>query len=107
MKAYCLSIDIVNADKPTASLAFLAGICEHVGIDYECASLNAEMLRILDREQFQALYDAIKLGTEGQYVQSTDAVMLNLIQRISGYNPDVLLVSFFSFTASKPIWTAW
>ena len=97
MKAYCLSIDIVNADKPTASLAFLAGICEHVGIDYECASLNAEMLRILDREQFQALYDAIKLGTEGQYVQSTDAVMLNLIQRISGYNPDVLLVSFFSF----------
>ena len=97
MKAYCLSIDIVNADKPTASLAFLAGICEYAGAEYECASLNAEMLRILDGTQFQALYDAIKLGDEGQYVKSTTSAMLDLIQRIESFAPDVLLVSFFSF----------
>jgi radical SAM superfamily enzyme YgiQ (UPF0313 family) len=97
MKAYCLSIDIVNADKPTASLAFLAGICEHAGVDYECSSLNAEMLRILSRTQYQALYDAIKLGTEGRFAGSTETAMLRVIRQIESFSPDVLLVSFFSF----------
>lgn len=97
MKAYCLSIDIVNADKPTASLAFLAGICEHAGVEYECSSLNAEMLSVLDRSEFQSLYDAIKLGTEGIWLPKINHVLDALVTRIQDFQPNVLLVSFFSF----------
>jgi radical SAM superfamily enzyme YgiQ (UPF0313 family) len=97
MKAFCLSIDIVNADKPTASLAFLAGVCEHMQVEYDCASLNAEMLQVLSRQQFQGLYDAIKLGTEGQWIPSIESALLELVNKIKLFDPDVLLVSFFSF----------
>jgi anaerobic magnesium-protoporphyrin IX monomethyl ester cyclase len=97
MKVFCLSIDVVNADKPTASLAFLAGVCEHVNADYECASINAEMLRILNRQQFQSLYDSIKLGTEDRWIPDIRSAMEDLILRIKVFDPDLLLISFFSF----------
>lgn len=97
MKAFCLSIDVVNADKPTASLAFLAGVCEAVNIDYECASINSEMLKVLRQSQYQALYESIKLGTEGKWFETIDHAINALVQRIGNYQPDVLLVSFFSF----------
>ena len=97
MKAFCLSIDVVNADKPTASLAFLAGVCEYVDVEYECASVNVEMLRILDRQQFQSLYESIKLGTEDSWLPKIDPAIHVLINDIKKFNPDVLLVSFFSF----------
>lgn len=97
MKAFCLAVDVVNADKPTASLAFLAGVCEHINIEYECASINAEMLRILDRQQFQSLYESIKLGTEDSWLPKINPAINELVTTIKKFNPDVLLVSFFSF----------
>ena len=96
-KVSCLSIDVVNADKPTASLAFLAGVCEHLGLDYQCQSLNVEMLRRLSKHQFQALYDAIKLGTEDRLMADITVAMHDMITVIEQYKPDVLLVSFFSY----------
>jgi radical SAM superfamily enzyme YgiQ (UPF0313 family) len=96
-KVSCLSIDVVNADKPTASLAFLAGVCEHLGLDYQCQSLNVEMLRRLSKHQFQALYDAIKLGTEDRLMADITVAMQDMITVIEQYKPDVLLVSFFSY----------
>jgi len=97
MKAFCLAVDVVNADKPTASLAFLAGVCEHVDVEYKCASINVEMLRILDRQQFQSLYESIKLGTEDRWLPEIDPAINDLVNNIKQFNPDVLLVSFFSF----------
>ena len=40
----CVAIDIINYDKPPASLAFLAGACEVADIDYQCFSLNSALL---------------------------------------------------------------
>lgn len=97
MKAFCLSFDIVNADKPTASLAFLAGVCEKTNIDYECASFNATMLKSLDRSQYQLLYESIKLGLEEQWIDRLNPSMIGLLDDICSAGPDVLLVSFFSF----------
>jgi radical SAM superfamily enzyme YgiQ (UPF0313 family) len=97
MRAFCLAIDVVNADKPTASLAFLAGMCEHVGIEYECASINAEMLRVLNGQEFQSLYESVKLGTEDRHLPGILPAMNNLIATMKKFNPDILLVSFFSY----------
>ena len=97
MKVTCLSIDVVNADKPTGSLAFLSGVCEHVGADYQAISLNTEMLRILDRTQFQSLYNSIKLGTEEKWITGIQSAVDSMVKRIADFDPDVVLVSFFSY----------
>lgn len=97
MKVFCLSVDIVNADKPTASLAFLAGVCESANVDYDCLSFNAEMLKNLSRNQYQSLYEAIKLGNEKQWFESIEPIVNGLISRIENYSPNVVLASFFSY----------
>ena len=97
MKAFCLSSDVVNADKPTGSLAFLAGVCEKVNMDYECSSFNVEMLSSLSRSEYQTLYESIKFGTESKWFESIGPVIDQLIKRIQQSNSDFLLVSFFSF----------
>jgi radical SAM superfamily enzyme YgiQ (UPF0313 family) len=97
MKVTCLSIDVVNADKPTGSLAFLSGVCEHVKADYQAISLNVEMLRILDRTQFQSLYDSVKLGTEEKWIAGIQSAVDSMAERIASFNPDIVLVSFFSY----------
>lgn len=97
MKAFCLSIDVVNADKPTGSLAFLAGVCEKIDIDYECLSFNAVMLETLSRDEYQALYESIKFGTESKWFESISQAIDKLIKHINHSHSDFLLVSFFSF----------
>ena len=52
MKLACVAIDLVNPDKPAASLAFLAGVCEKVGADYQVLSINEKLLRSLDRREY-------------------------------------------------------
>ena len=48
----CISVDIINADKPAAGLAFLAGACEMAKVDYNCVSINSTLLDKLTQENF-------------------------------------------------------
>jgi len=61
MKVICLSVDLVNPDKPAASLAFLCGICERAGTDYHAISFNSRLLRALDHSEYYQVYNALKL----------------------------------------------
>lgn len=92
----CISIDVINADKPTASLAFLAGVCEHVGVDYMCRSVNTEMLKNLTQSDYQKLYNGIKFNDINN-IKPIDSVLEKLAREIQQYQPDLILVSLFSF----------
>ena len=54
----CISVDIINADKPAAGLAFLAGACEMAKVDYDCVSINSTLLDKLTQENFNQIYAA-------------------------------------------------
>lgn len=94
---YCVAIDLINADKPPASLAFLAGACEITGKTYETLSLNVELLSNLDTENYNQIYSALKL----QKLENQQAVLLPLLKRmvdkICDFNPDCVLISVFSY----------
>jgi anaerobic magnesium-protoporphyrin IX monomethyl ester cyclase len=93
----CLAIDIINADKPPASLAFLAGACETAGVDYFCYSLNSEMIRRLSQSQYQKLYNNIKLDTVADLLPEINQHIDNLITDIANLNPNLITVSLFSY----------
>lgn len=97
MTVACVAVDVVNADRPTASLAFLAGACEAVQVDYEVYSVNVEMLKRLDTEQYQQLYKAVKLGTDDSWHDVVQQAFQELVQDIKKQRPDKMLISMFSY----------
>jgi len=98
MKAVCcLSIDVINADKPPASLAFLAGACEAVGCDYFCHSVNIEMVKRLTDAQYQSLYSHIKLDTLNEYLPNIQFAFDGMVEEITKRDPSIILVSLFSY----------
>jgi anaerobic magnesium-protoporphyrin IX monomethyl ester cyclase len=97
-KASCISIDLINADKPPASLAFLAGACESAGYDYQCVSLNSVFLDCLPQEVMDRVYtNSIKAATADGIDEVLGPVLEQIADSVKKYNPDVVLVSVFSF----------
>lgn len=97
MTVACVAVDVVNADRPTASLAFLAGACEAVGLDYQAYSVNVEMLKRLNSEQYQQLYKAVKLGTDDTWADTLEQAFEELAASVQSHEPTKLLISMFSY----------
>jgi radical SAM superfamily enzyme YgiQ (UPF0313 family) len=93
----CVAIDLINADKPPASLAFLAGACELTNKTYECFSLNTHFLTDLPTEDYNKLYADLKIGNTEKLEQSCMVSIKNVVEKIKCFNPDTILVSIFSF----------
>lgn len=97
-KASCVSIDLINADKPPASLAFMAGACEIANYEYQCISLNATFLTSLDRENLDKIYNnLVKAGSAEKILDILQPLLNNIAESIKNYNPDTILISVFSF----------
>lgn len=96
-KIFCIAIDLINADKPPASLAFLAGACEVAQKDYNCASLNSIFLASLNADDYNKIYSAIKLNELDAHKNLLDPAINRLITDIKNFNSDTILVTVFSF----------
>lgn len=93
----CISVDLINADKPPASLAFLAGCCEKVGLNYHCVSLNSVLVENLSTDQYNQIYSNIKRDA----LDSGDATLTETLQQvidtIKNFNSTIAIVSVFSY----------
>lgn len=96
-RAACVAIDLINADKPPASLAFLAGACEYANVDYMCTSINGEMISSLSTDQYNTLYKQVKMQNLKNILPDLEQHFDNIVDNILQFNPDMVLVSLFSF----------
>lgn len=97
MKISCVSVDLINPDKPAASLAFLCGICEHVGAEYQAISLNSRALRQLSRDDYNRVYNATKFQDSQLINEISGGIFQDMAKDIVDYAPDYVLVSLFSY----------
>lgn len=96
-KISCVAIDLINADKPPASLAFLAGACEAVNKEYMCFSLNSHFLTHLPQEDYYDLYTNLKLGELSTMSERCADVIDNVVDKIIEFHSDAVVVSVFSY----------
>lgn len=97
MKIICLAVDLINPDKPAASLAFLCGVCERIGADYHAISVNTALLQSLGKLDYDRIYNAIKLKNFNLIKDITKNIFEDISAEISKANPDYILVSVFSY----------
>lgn len=93
----CVAIDLINADKPPASLAFLAGACEAANKEYICFSLNSHFLTNLPQEDYYSLYTNIKLGELTSLPDSVHDTINNIVSQIKTFGSDAVAISVFSY----------
>lgn len=96
-KVSCVSIDLMDHDKPPASLAFLAGACDMVSADSQLFSLNIEILKKISLEDFNKIHLQTKLKTIDSVPNDILQVMDSMVESIKQFNPDIILISIFSF----------
>lgn len=97
IRVSCVSVDLINADKPPAALAFLAGACEQVGAEYHAISLNSEFLKCLSADDYNQIYKNIKLNKLSEFNTAIDPIISSIIDRIQEFRSEHLLVSLFSW----------
>lgn len=93
----CISVDIINADKPPAALAFLAGACERANLEYHCLSMNSQFIAQLNTAEYNNIYSQIKLDAVDQFYDIIKNPVENIIQQIQEFKSDVILISLFSY----------
>ena len=94
----CVSIDLINADKPPAALAFMAAACERAQVEYECISLNTSFLSRFDSATMSQIYNhVIKLGRTESVVEILDPALDQVIDAIKAHESTVILISIFSY----------
>lgn len=94
----CLAIDMVNADKPPASLAFLSGACDKLNLPHECYSLNYLLLSNLSGQEYNEVYASLKSGTFADDILAKfDTVVDTMIREIAQTDASTAIVSLFSY----------
>jgi hypothetical protein len=97
LKVSCVSIDLINADKPPASLAFMAGACETAGVDYQCFSINSELINALSNDEYNKIYSDIKLDNIKDSEHLIYPSVYNIIDQIQKFDSNLIMVSVFSY----------
>lgn len=97
IRVSCVSVDLINADKPPAALAYLAGACEKVGAEYHAISLNSEFLKNLTTDDYNEIYKNIKLSRMSEFHAAIHPIISSVIDRIRTFDSQHLLVSVFSW----------
>ena len=93
----CVAIDIINYDKPPASLAFLAGACEAADLDYQCFSLNSTLLDNMSIDDYNIVYTKLKLATMDTIPDPALASINSIVDQIAQSNTTIVAVSIFSY----------
>jgi hypothetical protein len=101
-KAFLISGAPIHLTRAPPGLAFLAGVCEHVGIDYEAYDLNTNFLVFAGRDVWDATYLHINTGN-GLETLSTellikiDSYLEQVINVISQSGADCVAISLLSY----------
>ena len=93
----CVAFDVSDYDKPPPSLAFIAGACEKACCSYQCFSLNSEFLDVMSVEEFNEIYNKIKLGVIDQLPEKSKKVIDSIIDQIKLSSTTMVVASLFSY----------
>jgi radical SAM superfamily enzyme YgiQ (UPF0313 family) len=96
-KITCISIDLINADKPPAALAFMAGACEKVNADYQCISLNSVFYHKLSQKKYNDIYSNVKIGNIENFFPTVGPVVQKVIEHVKNFNNNLIMISVFSY----------
>lgn len=101
-RVLCLSVDVISPEKPPTSLAFLAGVCERMGLDYELVSFNEELIMATDpfnagRDQYNQVFLAVRQNEIRRFRHLTEPIMSRIVARIGAYQPDLIMLSVFTY----------
>jgi radical SAM superfamily enzyme YgiQ (UPF0313 family) len=96
-KVTCVSIDLINADKPPASLAFMAGACEAAAVDYQCISINSVLIKKLSQQDYNKIYADIKTEKLQDSQQLINPVVQEIVEQIVSFKTGTVLISLFSY----------
>lgn len=104
-KAAVIASGLVEPERPPPGLAFLCGICEHVGIDHVPFDLTIHVLKNTDA------HTAARLAAHAPLYPVTDqeliAVMENLCQslatEVAAQSPDLVMISVLTYWQNS--WT--
>jgi radical SAM superfamily enzyme YgiQ (UPF0313 family) len=97
-----LSTGLLSVDRPPASSAFLAGICEKLDIEYDIFDFNIIVKNALGISLWERLF---VVPVEGDHFVTIDPELLAQVKqaisagvdKLIAYNPDLIAVSVLSF----------
>lgn len=87
---------------PPAGLAFMAGVCERVDVDYEVFDLNLEFLKYTDQDSWDQIFLHITLGRPLQQLATSlllklDGFFDHVVARINQYAPDCVAMTVLTY----------
>lgn len=87
---------------PPVGVAFLAGVCERVGVEYETCDLNLEFFKHTDQETWDQVFLHITLGRPltdlpAGLLLRVDDFLDHVVERICDYAPDAVFVSLLTY----------
>jgi radical SAM superfamily enzyme YgiQ (UPF0313 family) len=87
---------------PPAGVAFLAGVCERVGVEYETLDLNLEFFKYTNQDTWDQVFLHITLGRPLQDLPSdlllkVDNFLDHAVERVCNYAPDCVAVSLLTY----------
>ncbi len=87
---------------PPVGTAFLAGVCERVGVEYQTFDLNLEFLKFTDQYTWDQVFLHITLGRPlqdlpGDLLHKVDDFLDYAVKRICEYQPDLVAVSLLTY----------
>lgn len=92
-KGMAISFGVVAEEKLPISLAWMSGVYEKVGIDYEVIDFVYELHEALSDDEYSTIrHNTLKKPTEGIL-----RVIDSCVDRVIEYAPEVLTVSIFSY----------
>jgi len=101
-KIVIVSSAMLSTERPPASLAFLAGVCDHNQIEYEIFDLNIFLLETLGYEHWKNLANMFSTKEtiecdDKDLLQEIDSVITTgIVENILAHKPDLIAVSSFS-----------
>lgn len=87
---------------PPVGVAFLAGVCERVGVEYKTLDLNLEFFKYTNQDIWDQVFLHITLGRPLQdlptdLLSKVDDFLEHMVTRICDYAPDCVAVSLLTY----------
>jgi hypothetical protein len=101
-KVFLISGAPIHLTRPPPGLAFLAGVCEHVGIDYKTYDLNTNFLVFAGRDVWDSIYLHINTGNgletlSAELLTKVDSYLEQVINVIAQTGADCVAISLLSY----------
>lgn len=91
---------------PPAGLAFMAGVCEKVGIEYCALDLNVDFLKYTNQDTWDQIFLHINLGKSfaelpEHLMEQVDLFLDHVTDNIQKYSPDCVAITLLSYVQQQ------